>query len=250
MRLVEFDLDLDYVANEENIALIMKKSGCERNEATRQDYEINWKGKRRDFSSQTRCMTAFFSRLLGGINTEDCKKLLVRCVPEVYGKNVITTSDGFCDVQIQFDYDSFMLLDNFAKKKATLELLMKGIRLVAEDKNWDMKPFESTYVKIVSARYINEWTWQKSAKSPNNKNVAHILLQHEVSEINIFIIVSDKSGNEILRKKVMSELPDEWYYARHLGEIKWVSNSEIVLVDKKKDTEWLVNMEDILSGQE
>jgi hypothetical protein len=156
MRLIEFELDLDYSVNEENVALIMKKSSCARNEAIQQDYEINWKWKRRDFSLQTRCITAFFSRLLGGINTADCKKLIVRCVSAVQGKKVITYSGGFCDVQVQFNYDSFVTIDALAKKKVVLELLMKGIRTVAKEKNWDMEQFEITYAKIVEAKYTDQ----------------------------------------------------------------------------------------------
>ena len=72
--------------------------------------------------------------------------------------------------------------------------------------------------------------------------MAGVLLQHEIDEMNISIIVNDKRGNEIFREKMISELPDEWYYASHLGKINWVSDNEIVLVNKKGDKEWRVNM--------
>jgi len=248
MRLVEYDLDLEYVVDEKAILSIMRESGCDIQEATQKNYEINWKLKRKDFSSQTRCISSFFSRIIGSIDTKDCKKLLIKCVPEVQGNKVMTYSGGFCDVQIQFDYDSFVVFDDLAKKKATLELLMEGIRTVAKDKGWDMEPFESTYNKIVEAGYINEWFLPKSAKSPDKKAVARVFLQHEVSEINISIIVIDKKGNEIFRQKVISELPDEWYYTKHLGELKWVSENEIVLVNQEKDKEYKVSTGDILSG--
>ena len=45
--------------------------------------------------------------------------------------------------------------------KMALEALMKGIRTVAADKAWDMKPFEHTYAKILEAAYKNEWVYAK-----------------------------------------------------------------------------------------
>jgi len=47
MILNEIALDLPYIANEENIDRIMISSKCDREFATRQDYEENWKSKRR-----------------------------------------------------------------------------------------------------------------------------------------------------------------------------------------------------------
>lgn len=246
MRLIEFDLDLEYVINEDNVALLENENGCGKNEATRNDYELNWKWKRREFSLQTRCITALFSRLLGYINTSDCKKIVVKCVPEIHGKKTVTYPDGFCDVQIKFDYNAYTTLDDFDKKKASLEALMDGIRTVAEEKKWIIEPFESVYDRIKEIRYKNEWVWKKPIKSPDNNAIASVLLQHEISEITISIIISNKSGDELFRKKIMSELPDEWNYARHLGEIKWVSEYEVVLINKKKDEEWLVNTKDLL----
>ena len=78
MRLIAFSLDLPYIKNEENILAIINMCGCERNEAIRQDYELNWKWKRREFVSQTRCMVAFFERLFGYMNTSDCRKISKR----------------------------------------------------------------------------------------------------------------------------------------------------------------------------
>ncbi|WP_336758340.1 hypothetical protein [Paenibacillus sp. USHLN196] len=49
MYLKEFDLDLPYILNDESIESIMKIQKCEYNEATKLDYELNWKWKRRSF---------------------------------------------------------------------------------------------------------------------------------------------------------------------------------------------------------
>lgn len=239
MKLVDYSLDLNYIS-EETIVRIMKETGCSRNEASSQEYEKNWKWKRREFENQTRCICSFFSRLLGPVNTKGCWKILVECVPAIRGKSIKDLL-GVYAVQVQFDYDSFISLDDLGKKKMTLETLMKAIRAVAADKNWDMKPFEIVYTKILEERYKNEWMWKKPVKSPDKKAVAHVFLQHEVKQIDIFIIICDKNGREIVREKIITELPNEWNYVQHLGEIKWLDNNKVVLVNMDNDKEWLVS---------
>ena len=66
-------------------------------------------------------------------------------------------------------------------------------------------------------------------------------MQHEVNEIDISIIIDDKNGGEIYRKKLITEKPNEWFYVWHLGEIKWLDNNKVALFNKDKDKEWLVD---------
>jgi hypothetical protein len=241
MKLVEFNLDLDYV-NEENVTSIMKECGCSRNEAMSQDYEMNWKLKRREFENQTRCITSLFSRLFLGKDTKDTRKIIVKCVQKIEGSVTSNYSGGFCDVKVKFDYDSFINLNDSDKKKTALEILMKGIRNVAIEKKWNMEPFERTYNEILKFEYINEWIWKKPIKSPNKKMIAKILLLHEVKQIDISIVICDNIGNEIIRKKVISEEPNEWAYSRYLGEIKWVDNSKVALINRKGDRVWVIEV--------
>ena len=241
MKLVEFGLDLIYIANEDKIALIMDENSIERQETTRQDYAQNWKWKRRDFSNQTRCITALFSRLFGYIKTDDCWKILVECVDEVCDSSIINIS-GVCTVQVESDYEAFMTLDEFGKKKTALELLMTGIRLVAAKQNWDMMPFERTYEGILGLKYVNEWIWNKPIKNSKKNAVACIFIQHNVYQVFISIIINDKAGNELIRKRIITETPNEWSYAAHLGEIKWIDDNTAALINKKKDKSWALSL--------
>lgn len=77
LYLKAFDLDLPYIIDDENVESIMKEENCEYDD---EDYELNWKWKRRSFSLETRCITAMFERLIGKQKTKDCWKILVDCV--------------------------------------------------------------------------------------------------------------------------------------------------------------------------
>lgn len=237
MRLTEFALDLDYVVDEENIKEIMINTHCNLSEALAHDYEANWRWKRKSFENQTRCIASFFSRILGGYTTEDTRKMLIKCVARINGEVIKDFSGGFCDVQVLFDYSFFSTLNELEKKRVTLETLMSGVRKVATVKKWDMSPFEKAYTQIIKAEYKNEWILKKPIKSPDNNATACIFIEHEVTKVDIIIIVCDITGKEILREKVITDLPNEWVYSQYLGIVEWRSSKEVVLISKGKDSE-------------
>lgn len=240
MYLSEFDLDLPYIADEDKINAIMNEKNCLRNEATKLDYGENWKDKRRQFRLETRNISAMFERLFGRMETKGCSKILVECVDDVKEERVLNFS-GVYTVQVKFNYNNFSASDDYQKKQKTLDLLMEGIIIVSRNEDWNIEPFETVYSKIRDANYTNEWVWKKPVKSAGKKFSAEILCQHGVKSIEIYIVLRDKNGGELGRKKVISELPDEFAYAKHLGEVKWLSDNEVALVNKKGDKTWTVN---------
>lgn len=242
MQLKEFDLDLPYIVNEEKIQLIMKQNNCSHNDATKMDYESNWKEKRRKFRLNTRCISSMFERLFGKFITKNCCKLLIECVPEVAEHELLDFS-GIYSVKVLFDYNNFIEQNEYQKKKMTLEILMEGIRIVAENQKWDVEPFKDVYSRILELDFINEWAWKKPVVSSNKKYHAEVMMLHDVRFIDIYIIVRDTAGNEIKREKIISELPDEFAYARHLGDLKWTSNDTVTLINKKGDFQWPCSLE-------
>lgn len=240
--LSEFDLDLPYIADDVKINAIMNEKNCLRNEATKLDYEKNWKDKRLQFRLETRNISAMFERLFGRMETKDCSKILVECVDEVKQERVLNFL-GVYTVQVKFNYNNFSSSDDHQKKQEALDLLVEGIKIVAENESWNIEPFETVYSKIREANYTNEWVWKKPVKSRDKKFSAEVLCQHGVESIHIYIVLRDKNGAELDRKKVISELPDEFAYAKHLGAIKWISDNEVALVNKKGDKTWTVNFQ-------
>ena len=241
MRLKYFDLDLPYIENENRIKKIIRENSCTKDEAIKIDYQIYWKNKRREFSLQTRCITAFFERLFGYVDTTDCKKIIIECVPKVFDEQIKNFSGIYC-LQAESDHNSFLKAKEIDKKIMALELLMTGIKKIVQIKNWDIEPFAKVYKKIIEQEYKNKWIWKKPVKCPNKKNLASVLLEHEVEEINISIIITDNFGNTIMKKHIITEIPDEWIYTKHLGEIKWIDNNKIKLINNSKDEEWIIDI--------
>ncbi|MEI5907326.1 hypothetical protein WAK64_09675 [Bacillus spongiae] len=237
MILKEFGLDLPYQTEKDKIEEIMYEKNLSHEEATRYDYEANWKQKRRVFSLETRCITSMFERLFSKFNTVDCRKIIVECVDKVDDERILNFS-GVYTVQVKFSFDKFIVCNDRDKKNRALNLLMEGIEKINIEKKWENTTFEDVYNKIIRLDYKNEWMWGKTLKSPKKDKIAVVLCQHEVKEMSIFIVLKDMQGIELERKKIITELPDEFAYAKHLGKIKWVSDNEVRLYNKKGTQSW------------
>lgn len=185
-----------------------------------------------------------FERLLGQVKTPDCWKILIECVEDISEQRILNYS-GVYTVQIKFDYSSFICKSDFEKKKQVLELIMEGVKIVSNHEGWNLEPFEEVGSKIVESNYENKWIWKKPVKSKNKKISAEIICYHAVKNIDIYIVLKDKTGQELVKKKIISELPNEFAYSKHLGKIKWISDSQVVLVNQNGDNEWSVNLNNL-----
>ncbi|ULO09545.1 hypothetical protein H1230_12685 [Paenibacillus sp. 19GGS1-52] len=168
------------------------------------------------------------------MKTEDCWKILVECVEDITEERILNLS-GVVTVQVKFSFDEFCFLSENEKKRTTLNLLMKGIEKISSHKNWAVEPFREVSSQIKQMGYSNEWVWKKAIKSPDKNYYAEILCQHNINSMDISILIWQINGVMIQREKVISELPDEFAYAKHLGELKWISDVEVALINKKGD---------------
>jgi hypothetical protein len=241
MLLKDFILDLPYKPDQGRIKMIIQEKDCQYDEAVNLDYQQNWKQRRFAFRYETRCITAMFSRLLGKMKTEDCWNVLVECVPYIIEERILNFS-GVYTVQVQFDHQSFFEKSESDKKAVALELLMQGIRKIEKNKGWSIESFEKVYVSIKNLNYKNEWIWRKSLNSPNRKHLAEVHCQHNVQSMDISILIKDRKGAEIKRQQIISELPYEIAYAQHLGQLRWVSDNKVSLINQDANHSWTVEI--------
>lgn len=237
----EIAFDLPYIANESNVIRIMSEKNCLRNEVTKLDYEQNWKAKRRNFSLQTRCVSSMFERLMGKIVTKNCSKLLIECVAN-NNEMVIMEFSEVSSIKMQFDYDNFLLLDGLEKKKMLLDLIMKGVETLTQKENLDYEQFVSVYNQIGQSNYLNQWTWKKNIKSPSKEYSAELMITHDIELVLFTVIIKDKKGNVVKTEDILTELPDEYAYSKHLGSLSWSNEREVMLKNKKGDQVRIVSI--------
>ena len=90
--------------------------------------------------------------------------------------------------------------------------------------------------------YMNKWIWNKVKKSPSRKHTIEVFCEHEVESFKASLIIRDRQGNEIKRKQIFSEQPDEWFFVPYLGKVRWLSSNKAVLINKKMDQQWEIEL--------
>ncbi len=226
MSIRDVSLELPEIYYPARVEEIMERENISYEEAYRLYYQQTWKWERRQFSNDTRCIASFFARVLPKVKTADCRKIVIECVPKVTQGDILNFS-GVYAIQREFDYDAFKCLPDYDKKVATFEMMKGSVLKVVERMKWDPQPFHEAFNHIVNADYKNVWVWRKKVFNPSKTVSAEVRCVHEVKDITIRIVFRDRSGNVISQVPVVVEIPNEWMYARHLGKLVWVSDTEV-----------------------
>lgn len=242
MLLRDIDLDLPYKENKTFIEELINKQGLKEKEAISLDYDMNWREKRIRFRDEMRCIVGVFLHYLGEFRTLETKKIIINCVEKI-SSNKIHTFDGFTEVEVEFDYEAYEKLSNEGKKKWLLETLYEGVIKVAETYEWDRSILEMAYQSVIERNYKNEYTWKRKT-SPSRKYTAEIFCQHEIDKYVVTMIIKIKYTNEWVKSEVLFiERPHELAFVKHLGNLKWISNTEVTLLNKYNKEKWLVCIE-------
>ncbi|GAA0177103.1 hypothetical protein SH2C18_03890 [Clostridium sediminicola] len=239
--LKEIGFDVRYIPSEEVAALLVGKSEEERNKITVEDYNKNYKQRNVEFRYQTRCIASFYERCFKSYKNDKCWKILIECVPNVNREPMAVL--GIYHVQVSFDINDFFKLDDLEKKRKTLELINTAVSEVVKKENWDEAIFENAYNRVIKENYVNKWVWKKPKNNPGRKYLAKVLLEHDIYSCDISIIITDKKEQVIKRKLVVKEKPSEWMFAKYFGNLKWLSNKEVALIDRSGSIVCRVNVD-------
>lgn len=231
-----------YTPSKEIEALLVGKNEEERNKITVEDYNKNYQQRDFQFRLQTRNITSFYERCLKGYKNDKCSKINIECVENVVSKPSEVL--GIYTVQVAFNVDDFFKLNDFDKKKKTLELIRIAISQVLKSEKWDKSIFNEAYNSVISEDYDNKWVWKKQKNSPNRKYIAKVFCEHGIYSCDISIIITDKNEQIIKKEMVIREKPDEWMFGKYFGDLRWISNNEVVLIEKDFSSQFSVKIEE------
>lgn len=231
MRLLEVEMDLPYQTNEEFIYRKQEEEAIDYQESLKMDYELNWKEKRREFQLMTRCITSMVERIMQPVDTKDCWKILIECV-----KNPVDTNYrnllGVYAIQVEIDLEEFYSADDYKKKDIMIDIILKGVKQLSKSVSFDLSSITDACMKIINKKYINEWSWKKIKIKDK---IAEIRIEHEIRELNIFMIILNKDNTVIRKELIISTIPDEWVYSRYLGKLIRISEDIVALIDKSQE---------------
>ncbi|MFU2015981.1 hypothetical protein ACM6Q7_13025 [Peribacillus butanolivorans] len=148
-------------------------------------------------------------------------------------------------MEIGYDVSEFFKLEEQEKKEVVLDILKQGIDKVVKLNNWESRPFDDAYNCVKEASYKNEYVWKKPKSSPNRTYKAEVFINHGLYLCEIYLIVRDKNGQEIVKELVSSTKPDERIFSYYLGELNWLSNYEVALFNRPKSKYVSVHLKEV-----
>lgn len=238
--LKEIGLYPQYIPSEEIIKQLAGKSEEKRKKITVDDYNRNYKEKFFEFRLQTRCIAALYERSFNAYKNNKCWKIVINCVLNVDREP--NSVNGIYLVQVKFNIEDFFGLDDFEKKRKTLDIITKGVSQIVQKEGWDKTVFDDAHNKVLAENYENRWIWKKQKSNPGRQYIAKVLCEHGLYSCNISLIIEDKRGQVIKQEIVIREKPDEWAFSKYFGDLMWISNNEVRLISKKKDYEFKLNI--------
>jgi hypothetical protein len=237
----DFRLHPEHTPEEEVLEKIMIENQCSYEEACQIEYKKNAWDIIALFNKQTRYIVSLYCRFFQKYKTEDCKMIIINLMKQITDTRIINC-DGMYEIQIQYDYNDFFKLSENNKKKKILDLLKEGIDKIIKEKQWDRNAFDEAYKKVIEVDYVNEWYYKKALRSPTKEYKAAVFCEHKKDVFDITIIIMNKKGEEIKRKKVLSLPPREVVFDYYLGKLKWISDDTVVLTDCFENEQWEVKI--------
>jgi hypothetical protein len=194
--------------------------------------EQNW-----TFFQETRCITFLYSRLLPKLQSKDDKGIQIYCVDNLEQKEQIDKFThiifDYFPVFVEADIENILTLtSDREKKERILEIVHEGMKLAAEEFNWDMSSLDLVYENIKQLDYENVYPLLKKS-SPNRKYICSVLCHHEVTSIDVYMEIKKRSGEVINKEKLFSVgNTDEQDLFSDFGNLEWKLNHKVEFADK------------------
>ena len=184
------------------------------------------------FHSQVRGTMALFEYHFPRFETDDIWKVCFS-FSRTLDEPELLDGCGLVEVDMPLDIGNFYDLEPLQKKQRALEILLQGLEYVTSEMKWDKAPFEEAAEEVRKAEFNNHWEhcskWNRS-----RTHRAFLHCEHEPEQFTGYLCIENKQGERIETLEVIQDYPSEDCFWKKLGDIKWVDNTSLQLLDRGK----------------
>jgi hypothetical protein len=195
-----------------------------------------------EFSIGIQYIVDLYLACLDRVKTDSFNKVIVQFHPEKdfmpKTQPLLTTAI----VGVAFDFDQYWPLQTEARAKIVLDKLQEGLLQFARDAQFNAKPFEDAYQRVMSKNIQNIRTWGKPKSNPKRTLKADIRYEMLPFKLRLFAVIYDSQGNEIYVKHFANLLPNIFAPYFCISSIKWEDEKTIIVTSSDKTCFWRVDV--------
>ena len=130
--------------------------------------------------------------------------------------------------------------DEASLRCSLLDILHQSIRREAQNRGWDLAPFDAAYFQA-RPHIISQEIVALAQKWNRSRNLsAEVILRWTSTDAVVRVLVRDKTG-ELVKEEVVAEtIPSTLKFANVLGHLSWKDRNTVVLRARNKSKEWRV----------
>jgi len=192
-------------------------------------------GNIRQFNIESWCVPQLYWSFLRGYETGKVMKCLIE-VSDNWGDKEFryTSYPQYRSINLTMDLEKYFESSKKEKKKVQLDLIHKGMMMIADREGWATDPLLDAYSACLSAGLEYKFFVDGKFKaSPDRKRKAGLWCEWDIDFFGLFWVLFDKQGKETARDIVVSLEPNRGQSVYYL-KWKWLDNETLVIDDKFK----------------
>lgn len=164
------------------------------------------------------CMANMYYWHLGELET----KTFVRLNITLTDKQKPNCIDRYFRAYVVFDFDGYLRLSSYAKKKKILDVVHNTLMNVSEEEGINQQQLIDTYNKCMELNLEHKFLLRrpKPLRSPNHQYFGNVECFWDVDIFIATAIIYNKQGEEIMRKIIGIE-QSGWGHFIYWAEMKW-----------------------------
>lgn len=236
----EIAFDMPLVNEEKKIRDYVIENNIVKAVSRSEYYNKKWKNKRIKFMNESEMLCEMIRKKLPKISTDKTWKLVVHCMSEEDYTPYCYNYD-ICEISVAFDFQKYNSSCDEDKVYLQLEALQKAINYANEVGVRDYEPILKICEELKTKRFsknVSVWKTKRISK----EYTAYIVLEHTLTNLNIFVKLKNKRGEVVYKKLIVQDEPSPICYHMKLGSIEVTSDNEIVLYNKLKTKVYRVSI--------
>ena len=191
-------------------------------------YRDGTKALARQLMNDSACITEYLVRNIQQKDYFDCRRINFIC-KEGEIKNRISELDKILEMDVPFDNDYFSWT-NEKKQEYLYDLAYNSFLTLCQRKNWDFEVIKSKLEELKALNFC--YSFDTGLRCTQNKVTVKLIGVQTMEKVS-FYATSKKFGDR--KFFVLESKPNVLDYYRFLGELKWLDENTVALLDRNKE---------------